>query len=87
MSNPYYTSISRFRVKMGADEKPETHRNNSMELRLLNVNEVCELLQIGRTTLYRLVNEGQIRKVSIGAQRTLFRPVDIADFINAAVEG
>lgn len=87
MSNPYNASIPRFQAKMGADEKSETHHNKGMELRLLNVNEVCELLQIGRTTLYRLVNEGQIRKVSIGAQRTLFRPADIADFINAAVEG
>lgn len=37
-----------------------------MDTLTIGVKDACAALQIGRTTLYRLMSEGLIRKVKIG---------------------
>lgn len=37
----------------------------------LNVAEFCQLVGIGRTLFYKLVNEGRIRTVCIGGRRLI----------------
>lgn len=40
-----------------------------MEPVLITVNEAAEALRIGRTTVYRLIREGQLGTVQIGSRR------------------
>lgn len=48
---------------------------------LLNIEQVLWVLQVGRSTLYNLINQRQLTAVKIG-DRTLFRPSDLEKFIN-----
>lgn len=48
---------------------------------LLNIEQVLWVLQVGRSTLYNLINQRQLTAVKIG-DRTLFRPSDLEEFIN-----
>lgn len=34
---------------------------------LLTVNEACDTLRLGRTYLYRLINEGRLKAIKIGS--------------------
>lgn len=43
---------------------------------LLTVPELAGVLRVGRTTVYRLVNNGSIRPVIVG-ERIRFRPEEI----------
>lgn len=49
--------------------------------RLLNIEQVLWVLQVGRSTLYNLINQRQLTAVKIG-DRTLFRLSDLEQFIN-----
>jgi len=55
---------------------------------LLNMEQVCDALKIGRSTLYKLVNDNSLVAVKLRG-RTLFRPNDIANYIASldALEG
>lgn len=55
------------------------------DTKLLNVEQALERLQIGRSTLYRLINRKQLVAVKNG-RRTLFRPSDISNFIKGLNE-
>ena len=48
--------------------------------KLLTVPELCEILRIGRTTAYRLVNNGSMRAVVVG-DRLRFRPEDVNAYL------
>ena len=65
---------------IGADNPAERRLNSYMECNLLEVNEVCSLLKIGRSTLYGLVNRKEIKAVKL-LGRTLFRQKDLAAFV------
>lgn len=54
--------------------------NEMNNARLLNIEQVLNLLQIGRSALYNLINRKQLVAVKIG-KRTLFRPQDIKNYI------
>ena len=41
-----------------------------------SINDVIELLGIGRTTIYKLIGEGQLTRIKIGA-RTLIPAADV----------
>ena len=58
----------------------EVRNNDNMKYNLLGLLDVCNLLKISRSTLYSLVNRGEIKAVKI-RNRTLFRATDISDFI------
>jgi len=56
-------------------------RKTNDEMRLLTVREVCEMLGVGRTTLYVLRKRGLIRAVRIG-RRVLFDLRDVERLID-----
>lgn len=64
----------------GAGVTLDLRNNRLMECNLLELNEVCSLLKIGRSTLYGLVNKKTIKAVKL-LGRTLFREADIYDFV------
>lgn len=64
----------------GAGVTPNLRNNRLMECNLLEFNEVCGLLKIGRSTLYGLVNGKTIKAVKL-LGRTLFRETDVYDFV------
>jgi len=47
---------------------------------LLTIAELARLLGIGRTTVYRLVNTGELRAVRVG-ERLRFRPEDVNAYL------
>ncbi len=47
---------------------------------LLTIAELARLLGIGRTTVYRLVNTGELRAVRVG-ERLRFRPEDVNTYL------
>lgn len=64
----------------GAGVSTEVRNNRLMECNLLEFNDVCALLKIGRSTLYSLVNSKSIKAVKL-LGRTLFREVDVHNFV------
>lgn len=52
-------------------------------LPLLTVKDACRHLAISRATLYRLMSEGRIRPIHIGAA-VRFKADDLAAFIEAS---
>ena len=40
-----------------------------MEPKLISISHSCELLSLGRTTIYRLISEGTLKTVKIGSRR------------------
>lgn len=55
-----------------------------MSSKLLTAKEVAQRLAIGRTTLYRLIGEGKIAPVRLGAA-VRFRPEDVATLIDESM--
>lgn len=53
------------------------------DLPLLTTPEACRRLAVSRATLYRLMSEGRIRPVRIGAS-VRFKSDDLARFIEAS---
>ena len=49
---------------------------------LLSVEEVCELLRISESGVYRFLRRGELASVKVGG-RTLFEPEVIREFIAA----
>lgn len=47
---------------------------------LKNVPQTCDFLNLGRTTLWKLVKDGALPSVTIGKKR-LFREADLQKFI------
>lgn len=48
-----------------------------VERKLLTINETAELLSMGRSLVYTLVNTGEIKSIKIGRSRRI--PVDALD--------
>ena len=62
-------------------EKKETHTElTAANYQLLTMEQACEALKIGRSTIYRLVNSSSLIAVKL-LGRTLFRPDDVAKYI------
>lgn len=70
---------------LGLGAEGDLRFNGSMNCNLLEVSEVCNLLKIGRSTLYNLVNQKAIKAVKL-LGRTLFRASDVYEFISALPE-
>lgn len=62
----------------------KTRHNTDMNY-LLSIKEVCQLLSIGRSSVYNLINGQQLTAVKL-AGRTLFRRADLLKFINTLPE-
>ncbi|MDR0590971.1 MAG: helix-turn-helix domain-containing protein [Candidatus Nomurabacteria bacterium] len=67
---------------VGADKTQNVRHNSDMSIQLLDMEQVCETLHIGRSTLYKLMNSKQMVAVKLFG-RTLFRPHDVANFIDS----
>jgi excisionase family DNA binding protein len=52
---------------------------------VVTVDELAEMLKIGRNTAYRLLNSNQIPSVRVGRQRRI-RKADVAAFITKNIE-
>ena len=53
-----------------------------MDTRLLNTRDICELLQISRTTLHRAVRDGGfVMPIRVGRRGIRWRESDIRDWI------
>ena len=50
------------------------------ELKLLNVDQACECLGLGRWSIYKLIREGRLKSVQVGKRR-LFTQGAIRKFI------
>lgn len=49
---------------------------------ILNVDEVCEILHLGKNKVYELLNKGDIKSRRIG-RKFLIPKVSLIDFINS----
>ena len=52
---------------------------------LLTVDDLCAVLRLGRTTVYRLLREGEFVPIRVGAHLR-FRPEDIDRYLEARRE-
>lgn len=52
--------------------------------RLITIEETKQLLCLGTTAIYDLINTNELRRIKIG-RKTVFLASDIADFINRKV--
>jgi len=48
---------------------------------LLTVQDVAEILQVSRATVYGLIQAGKLEPVKLGLRKTRFRRADILRFI------
>ena len=71
--------------KRGLDAMNKARQNNTGVDYLLNINEVCQVLNIGRSSIYNLINGKRLTAVKL-AGRTLFRRVDLVNFIDSLPE-
>ena len=49
--------------------------------RVLGVEQVAKLLKIGKTTVYREINQKRLKAKKLG-RRTVITPQDLSDYIN-----
>ena len=79
------------KLNVGADKNEKVRHNSSVmdndsvNNRLITVEQLRGLLNLGQTSIYSLVNKNRLKSVKIGSRR-LFRPSDICDFINSLSE-
>lgn len=64
----------------GAGVMAKVRNNSNMKCNLLELDDVCALLKIGRSTLYGLVNAKSIKAVKL-LGRTLFREEDVNEYV------
>lgn len=60
--------------------RPDT--TGSSDKLAYTIAETAQALSIGRSTLYKLIQAGELPSVSIGARRVILRE-DLNDFVNA----
>ncbi|MCV7037115.1 helix-turn-helix domain-containing protein [Mycolicibacterium moriokaense] len=57
-----------------------------VQRKLCTIPNVCAQLDVGRTTVYSLIDDGTLRRVKIGA-RTLIPQADVDAFVAGLLEG
>lgn len=50
-------------------------------MKLLTIKETCQILAIGKTTIYKLINQGSLQAIKI-ADCTRINQQDLYDFID-----
>ena len=66
-------------------ELPAEHTETKMP-QLLNMRQVCKILQCSRITIHRLANSGQLRKIKVG-RAVRFSADDVKSCIKAMTKG
>lgn len=51
----------------GSLREPITRKNSEMQRMTFKINEVAELLGISRTTIYKLIGQGELQRIKVGA--------------------
>jgi excisionase family DNA binding protein len=70
-------------LRPGVHSRTLTYMKGDAEPPLLrSLDDTCFLLGVGRTTLYRLVDEGQLHQVKVG-RRALITAQSITDYVAA----
>lgn len=82
MSSIYSNADLRFQEKLGADKLEETRQNIDVDTQLFNKQEVCKKLNIGLSSLNKLLRSGAIKSAPVGVKRTLFTYQNIKDYID-----
>jgi excisionase family DNA binding protein len=70
-----HVALPSVRGDVSAVELPTKRKNTIMPMSY-SVRDVAEMLGLGRTTVYKLIGEGQLTRVKIGA-RTLIPAADV----------
>lgn len=83
MSSIYNSADSRFQQKMGADKNANVRHNEDVDMRLFDKKEVCQRLNIGLSSLNKLLRLGIIKSAPVGVKRTLFTHKNIKDYIDS----
>ena len=52
-----------------------------MEKKMLEVNDICSILNLGRATIYKLIKSGKIPASYIGS-KYLIKQIDLENYIN-----
>jgi len=63
-----------------------TRKEDMPNLQLLNIDQVCAVLNIGRVNVYDLINRKRLKSIKLGARR-LVSTRALNDFINQLEEG
>jgi excisionase family DNA binding protein len=56
-----------------------SERSEDLE-QLLTIAQCCELLQVSKQTLYRLINSGELAPIRVG-ERSRFAPADVRAYL------
>jgi excisionase family DNA binding protein len=64
----------------------ENNTTDKTDMRLLDIQEVCRRLGIGRWSVYKLINAKALKTVKIGARR-LVSTKAVKDYIASLEEG
>ncbi len=83
MSNLYNNEVLPFCEGLGADGLEETRHNRDMDIQLFDKQEVCKKLNIGLSSLNKLLRLGAIKPAPVGVKRTLFTYKNIKDYIGS----
>lgn len=75
-----------FPADSSVNDNARTNGNMSMDARLLNIDQVCRYLNLGRWKVYELIHEQKLKTVKIGARR-LVSARALAEFIEALERG
>jgi excisionase family DNA binding protein len=60
---------------------PRTQKEETVERKTHRVSEVVKITGLGRSTIYKLIDEGELRRIKIGASTLI-----PADDVNALVQ-
>ena len=63
-----------------------TRKDDMTNIQLLNIDQVCATLNMGRVKVYELINRGRIKSIKIGARR-LVSVRALHNFIDQLEEG
>ena len=85
MSNIYSKKILPFSYKETLYKNKEVRQNPDIKPKLLSVEEASNYLNIGRSTMYTLLNTREIRAIKIG-RRTLIDRSSLDEFIDRQLE-
>jgi excisionase family DNA binding protein len=51
--------------------------------RLLKIDDVCKILGVARSTVWKMTRDGRLKSISLGAVRTVrFREEDVQELID-----
>lgn len=65
---------------------PKNSSPTTIQRKLCTIPNVGEQLSVGRDTVYRLINDGTLRRVKVGA-RTLIPQADVDAFVAGLLGG